>query len=582
MIAKINRSMEETIAGRVVVATGKNQGDLLLKNARYVNLLTRDITTTNILIKGSRIAAIGEIYDSAKEIVDLDGGYVVPGFIDAHLHIESTLLFPPALAEVVTPFGTTTVVNDPHEIANVLGLDGVKMMLDAAKGLPCDFLSTAPSCVPSTDMETAGGEITLENIRDLLSNSRVIGLGEMMNYPGVIDADPAVLGKIAAARDVGKPVDGHAPGLSSKNLQAYLSAGISTDHECITAEEALEKLMYGMKIIIRHGSASSSLMELLPLVNDANASFFMFGSDDREAAELLEKGHINDLLKTAISMGADPFLMLRVATFSAAQHYRLYDRGLLAPGYRADIAVLDDLSGFKVRLVIKDGRLVAREGRLLEPVVGFAPPDKALNTVKLPRVVLGLDFKLPAVSGNMPVIGIMPGQLITEKLMQKVTADSSGNVAAKPGENLNKIAVVERHKGSGRIAVALVRGMGLKEGALASSVAHDSHNIIVVGVEESAIAAAVNEIGRLGGGFVAVDGSGAVKASLPLPIGGLMSLKPAIEVAGEMNMLLQAAEELGTSLPQPFLTMSFLALPVIPSLKITDRGLFDVDSFSFI
>ncbi len=582
MVIKDSRLTAGKISDRVVAAAGSNQGDLLLKNARFVNMITRDITTTNLLIKGSHIAAVGSSYDSAKEIIDLDGGYVVPGLIDAHLHIESTLLFPPALAETIIPHGTTTVVHDPHEIANVLGLDGVKMMLDASAGLPCDFLSTAPSCVPATDMETAGGEITLEDIRELLSHARVIGLGEMMNYPGVIDADPAVLGKIAAALDAGKPVDGHAPGLSGNNLQAYLSAGISTDHECITAEEALEKLKHGMKIIIRHGSASSSLAELLPLVNDANVSSFMFGSDDREAAELLEKGHINNLLKTAISLGADPFLMLRVATMSAAQHYRLYDRGLLAPGYRADIAVLDDLSGFNVRLVVKDGRIVARQGFIVEPVAEHTPPAEALQTVKLPHNLSKSDFRLTAVTGNMPVIGVIPGQLITEKLMQQVTPDSSGNVAAKPEDNLNKIAVVERHKASGRIAVALVRGMGLKEGALASSVAHDSHNIIVVGVEENAIAAAVNEIGRLRGGFVAVDGSGAVKASLPLPIGGLMSLKPAAEVAGEMNKLLQAAEELGSRLPQPFLTMSFLALPVIPSLKITDRGLFDVDSLSFI
>ncbi len=582
MFKKDGHLTVDKLSGRIASAIDKNQGDLLLKNARHVNMLNREVTTTNLLIKGSHIAAIGSSYDSAKVVVDLDGGYVVPGLIDAHLHIESTLLYPPALAEVVVPHGTTTVVNDPHEIANVLGLDGVKMMIDASSGLPCDFFSTAPSCVPATDMETAGGEITLENIKKLLSHPRVVGLGEMMNYPGVIDADPAVLGKIAAAHHTGKPVDGHAPGLSGKHLQAYLSAGISTDHECITADEALEKLKYGMKIIIRHGSASSSLAKLIPLVNDFNASSFMFGSDDREAAELLEKGHINDLLKTAISLGADPFLMLRVATFSAAQHYRLYDRGLLAPGYRADIAVLDDLSEFNVRLVVKDGRLVARQGLLVEPVAEFAPPAEALQTVKLTHELSGSDFRLPAVSGNMPVIGIMPGQLITEKLMHQVTADSSGNVAAKPEDNLNKIAVVERHKGSGRIAVALVSGMGLKEGALASSVAHDSHNIIVVGVEENAMAAAVNEIGMLQGGFVAVDGSGAVKAALPLPIGGLMSLKPAAEVAGEMNKLLQAAEELGSRLPQPFLTMSFLALPVIPSLKITDRGLFDVDSFSFV
>jgi adenine deaminase len=572
----------EVIFSVVAAASGNKQGDLLLKNARLVNLLTRTVTTTNLLIKGSYIAAIGSSYDNAKKVIDLDGGYVVPGLIDAHLHLESTLLFPPALAEVVTPHGTTTVVNDPHEIANVLGMGGVKMMLDAAEGLPCDFFSTAPSCVPATDMETAGGEITLEDIKELLKHPRVIGLGEMMNYPGVLDADPTVLGKIAVALQAGKPVDGHAPGLSGKSLQTYLAAGISTDHECITAAEALEKLKYGMKIIIRHGSASSSLAELFPLVTDTNVSYFMFGSDDRDAGELLEKGHLDDLLKTAVSLGADPFLMLRVATMSAAQHYRLYDRGLLAPGYRADLVVFNNLTEFKAELVIKDGRVVARQGRLLQDFKKHEPPAAALQTVNLHRPLSADDFSIAASSAELPVIGILPGQLITEKLMMQVKADSSGNVAAKPEDDFNKIAIVERHKNSGRIAVALVKGMGLKEGALASSVAHDSHNIIVVGVEEKAMAAAVNEIGRLRGGFVAVDGSGAVKAALPLAIGGLMSLKPATEVAGEMNKLLQTAADLGSRLPQPFLTMSFLALPVIPSLKITDRGLFDVDNFSFI
>ncbi len=570
------------LSERVKVANMNKPADLILLGARVVDFISKNIIDTNIAVSGGYIAAIGREYKEAREIIDLQGGFVTPGLIDAHLHIESTLLYPPALAEVLIAHGTTSVISDPHEIANVMGLDGVLMMLEAASGLSCDFFMTAPSCVPATEMETAGGEINLHDLKLLLNHPGVIGLGEMMNYPGVVDGDPQVFSKIAAAHQAGKVVDGHAPGLRGTTLQSYIAAGISTDHETITAEEAREKLAAGMKIIIRHGSASSSLSDLLPLVNDSNVNSFMFGSDDREAGELIEKGHFNDLLREAVKLGADPFLAIRMATHSAASHYRLADRGLIAPGFRADLAVFKDLENFETILVLKEGQVTAQQGRAVHPTPQAAIPSEALNRVHLKNKLAASDFVLHGLQSRMPVIGVIPGQLLTEKLIEEVKINRDGMPEIDPETGLNKIAVVERHKGSGRLSVALVRGLDLREGAIASSVAHDSHNIIVAGVQEEAMAVAVNQLASLGGGFVVVGGDGKIKASLPLVIGGLMSDKPAVKVAGEMRNLLAASADLGTKLSQPFLTLSFLALPVIPSLKITDRGLFDVDNFSFI
>ncbi len=566
----------------LAVARQDRPADLLLKNCRLIDVLNSEIIETNLAIQDSMIAAAGSEYVSARKVIDLEGRYAAPGLIDAHLHIESTLLFPPELARVLVVHGTTCVINDPHEIANVLGIEGVKLMLDAAPGLPCDFYSTAPSCVPATDLETSGGEVTADQVDELLNHARVVGLGEMMNYPGIINGEQEVLAKVAAAHQKDKVVDGHAPGLTGTDLQAYLSAGISTDHECITAAEAEEKIRSGMKVIIRHGSASSSLAELLPLVNSQTVDAFMFGSDDREAGELLNRGHLNELLKTAVSLGADPLQLLKIATINAAKHYRLFDRGLLAPGFLADLVVFEDLKNFKAELVIKNGRVVAESGKLTVDVPAATLPEKALGTVSLGRNLKSDDFKLSAGKDKLPVIGVVPGQLVTEKLMVQVTADENDQLKADPDQDIIKIAVIERHKASGRMAVALVKGMGLKEGALASSVAHDSHNILVAGVEEQAMAAAVNELARADGGFTVVNGRGQVQATLPLPVAGLMSDQPAAVVAAEMDRILFAAKELGTRLDQPFLTLAFLALPVIPSLKITDRGLFDVDNFQFI
>lgn len=566
----------------LAVARGDKPADLLLKGGRIINVFSGEIIAGNVAISGGVIAAVGSEYTTGKEIIDLDGAFIAPGLIDAHLHIESTLLLPPELGRIILGQGTTAVIHDPHEIANVLGPEGVTMMIELSGQSPCDFFATVPSSVPSTDLETAGGELDAGAVEKLLQDPRTIGLGEMMNYPGVIAGDYEVHQKIAAAKKLGKVIDGHAPAVGGKELQAYLSAGITTDHECITAQEAQEKLASGMKIIIRHGSATSSLAELVPLVTPATADSFMLGSDDREAGELLEKGHLNEALKQAVALGADPLLMIKIASLNAARQYRLYDRGAVAPGYRADLAVFEDIEQFRTRLVIKDGREAARDGQVTVPVPASELPISARESVKISRPLTEEDFMLNYPPGKVPVIGVIPGQLITEKLHLEVERAKNGSVAAAPTSGVNKIAVIERHGKNGNIAVALIRGINLGKGALASTVAHDSHNLVVIGASEAAMAGAANELAAAGGGFAVAGEDGALKALLPLPAGGLMSDQPAEKVATEMQRVLEAARELGTDLPQPFLTLSFMALPVIPSLKITDRGLVDVDRFALL
>jgi adenine deaminase len=566
----------------IEVARGEREADLLLKNGQVVNVFSGEIIETNLAIEDGMIAALSRDYTGGRKEINLNGKYLVPGLIDAHLHIESTLLLPAELARVITPHGTTTVIHDPHEVANVLGLAGVELMLESSRGLPCDFLATAPSCVPATIMETAGNELNSAEIETLLDNHQVVGLGEMMNYPGVTAGDEAVLQKIVAAHRRGKVVDGHAPGLTGAALQAYLAAGISSDHECLSAKEALEKLRCGMKVILRHGSASSSLAELLPLVRAETVDLFMFGSDDREAADLLERGHLDDLLRSAVALGGDPLQLIRIATLNAARHYRLYDRGALAPGYRADIAAFDNLKDFRAGLVIKNGQVVAEEGKLVSDLPRPKVPQFALNSMHLARQPGARDFVIKTENDTLPVIGVIPGQINTEYLTIAVKKNAAGEVVADQANGLCKIAVVERHQSSGRIAVALIKGLGLRAGAIASSVAHDSHNIIVAGVEEEAMAAAVSELVRLGGGFVVCGKDQEILATLPLPLAGLISTEPATVVADQMRKLLAAARSLGIELPQPFITLAFMALPVIPALKITDQGLFDVEKFSFL
>jgi len=572
----------DNMQGRLAVARGDKPAEILLKGGRVVDVFSGEVTVGNVALFNGIIAGVSGSYTLGEKIIDLDGAYITPGLIDAHLHIESTLLLPPELGRVLVGHGTTTVINDPHEIANVMGPDGVSLMIELSKLAPCDFFATVPSSVPSTDLETAGGIINAAEVEKLLQNPFTVGLGEMMNYPGVIAGDIETLQKIAAAKMADKVIDGHAPAVRGQGLQAYLAAGITTDHECITAAEAREKIASGMKVIIRHGSATSSLSELIPLVSLLTGDSFMLGSDDREAGELLKQGHLNEALKQAVAMGADPILMVKIASLNAARHYRLYDRGAVAPGYRADLAVFEDLENFRARLVIKDGRETARDGRAFAPAPALDLPSSARESVRLSRALQNKDFVALFPPGRVPVIGVVPGQLLTEKLFLDIERKASGDVIADPASGLNKIAVIERHGRNGNIAVGLIKGIGLQKGALASSVAHDSHNLIVVGASEEAMARAANELAAAGGGFAVVGDDNTLKAILPLPAGGLMSDQPAEWVADKMSRVLEAARELGSALPQPFLTLSFMALPVIPSLKITDRGLVDVDNFTFL
>ncbi len=436
--------------------------------------------------------------------------------------------------------------------------------------------------MPATPLETAGGEIGLPDVEKLLEHPRVVGLGEMMHYPGVIAGEARVAAMLCAAAKRGKALDGHAPGVTGKELQAYAGAGLSTDHEATGAAEALEKVRAGMAVIIRQGSAARNLEAILPAVTCRNCGSFMFGCDDREAGDLLERGHLDAILREAVALGLDSVLAVRLATLHPARHFRLGRRGALAPGYRADLVAVEDLQKFTVRFVIKDGKVAARNGESLLSWPSFTVPSGFRRTVRLARLPEPADFALVLPPGPAAVIGLIPGEIITEKLFLEPRREEGGAVRADQERDIVKIAVLERHRGSGRRAVGLVRGLGLKTGALASSVAHDSHNLIVAGVEEGAMAAAAAAVARAGGGFAAAGACGAVRALLPLPVAGLMSLQSATAVASGMRAVNAAARELGTPLEQPFLALSFLALPVIPHLKITDRGLVDVDRFTFL
>ncbi|MBI5552901.1 MAG: adenine deaminase [Desulfobacterales bacterium] len=559
----------------IEAARGDRPVDLLLHNARLVNVFLGAVIETDIAISDGFIVGFGP-YD-ALQTVDLQGRYVAPGFIDAHVHIESALVGPAEFARAVLPRGTTAVVADPHEIANVLGTAGIDYMLAASEGLPVRFYFTLPSCVPATHMESAGARLTEAILRPYLAHPRIVGLAEMMNFPGVIHADGEVLAKIAAMQAAGKPVDGHAPGLGGRALHAYLGAGIASDHECTSVREAEEKLAAGMHIMVREGTGAKNLDDLLPLITSRTARRMLWCSDDRHAHDLLAEGHIGQMVRRAVRGGVDPIVAIQMATLNPAEYFRLDEVGAVAPGRRADLVVLDDLNDPVVRQVYSNGRLVAEAGRLVDNGKAAQPPA-APGAMKVP--LERIDFKIAARGRRVRVIETVPQQIVT----RGTVADAriiDGLAVADPKRDLLKIAVVERHQGSGRTGIGFIRGFGLTRGALAATVAHDSHNIVVVGATDGDMHAAVAALVAMVGGLVAVE-AGQVTAQLALPIAGLMSDQPMATVCAGLDGLLAAARHMGSMLPDPFMTLSFMALPVIPALKITDMGLVDVAAFNIV
>jgi adenine deaminase len=558
----------------IKAARGEIPADLVLKGGRVVNVFSCEIQETDVAVSEGTIVGLGRF--EGRETLDCRQRFVAPGFIDGHLHIESTLLTPSRLAPVLLPLGTTTVVADPHEIANVCGLDGIEFMLRDSAQIPLEVHLMAPSCVPATTLETSGALLEEKDLRRLRRIPRFLGLAEMMNFPGVIHRQPSVLKKILAFRD--RVIDGHAPLLTGKDLGAYLAAGPRSDHECSQWEEAREKLSLGMRIMIREGSQAKNLQDLLPLITSCNARRCSFVTDDRHPDDLAGEGHLNHVLKKAVGLGLDPLLAVQMATLNTAEYFGLRRLGAVAPGYQADLVILRSMAGMEVEAVVKRGRMVARDGRYAGAPI-HAHPDRLGSSVNI-RDLSEDRFLLPSRDGLARVIELVPGQILTRNLRQRIEA-RDGRLIFSPEEDLALLACVERHRGTGNVGLGLVKGFGLKRGALASSVAHDSHNVLVLGREPEEMAAAVRAVEAMKGGLVVVvDGKAA--ARLPLPIAGLMSDQPIGQVLALKQTLLAAVPLTGCSLPDPFMALSFLALPVIPELRLTDRGLVDVGLQEFV
>lgn len=564
-------SLEKLIA----VARGEIPADLLLANAKVVNTFTAEIESANVAIHQGYVAGIGD-YKQARQVVDLEGRYLAPGLIDGHVHIESSLLHPAEYARAVVPRGVSAVVTDLHEIANVSGLKGIRYLMDCARPLPLDFYFMAPSCVPATHLETSGAELGAKELRTAMRWRNIIGLGELMNFPGVLNRDQEVMKKIRLFK--GKPLDGHAPGLSGKDLNAYLAAGISSDHESTAFDEGREKLRRGMYLMIREGSSEKNLDELLPLVNDKTYKRCFFVVDDRTCSDLLREGDIDAVVRKAISKGLDPIRALQMATINTAEYFRLHQVGAVAPGYVANLLVINDLWKLSVDMVFHQGKLVARNGEALFSAPWRTNPE-ITHTVNIKPFAIEA-LKMPATKKPFPVIEIVPGQIITRRIDAEAKTEE-GFIVPDTEQDILKLAVVERHKASGNIGLGLVKGFGLKRGALGSSIAHDSHNIVVAGTSDQDIFTVIKEIERLQGGL-AVAAGGQIQGSLALPIAGLLSEEPLEAVVAKLEELQRLASTLGCVLPSPFATLSFLALPVIPELRLTDKGLVDVGEFKLL
>ncbi len=562
------------VKGLISVARGESPADLVLRNARIVNTFTAEIEDGDVAIYEGQIAGVGDY--QGREEIDLGGKYLAPGLINSHIHLESSYLHPAEYARTVVTRGVSAVVTDLHEIANVSGLKGMKFVLDSVRDLPLDLYLMAPSCVPATHMETAGASIGVEELKSTLDWDHVIGLGEMMNFPGVWFADPEVLAKIALFQS--KVIDGHAPRVSGKDLNAYLCPGIRSDHESTTLEEGREKLRRGMYLMIREGSSEKNLDTLLPLVTDNTYKRCLLAVDDRTCSDLLRDGDIDAVVRKAIQRGLDPIRALQLATINPTEHFKLDRVGAIAPGYWANFVVLSDLARFEVQMVFHRGKLVARDGEPLFSVPLLAEPELTHTVNVKPFTVEAL--RIPAKGESFPIIEIIPDQIVTGRADEKVRVEG-GFVQPEVERDILKMVVVERHKATGNIGLGLVRGVGLNKGALATSIAHDSHNIVVVGTNDEDILLCVKEIERLQGGLV-VAADGQVSGSLALPIAGLLSQEPLETVVHKLEELERAASNLGCVLGSPFATLSFLALPVIPELKLTDKGLVDVIAFKLL
>ncbi len=558
----------------LAVARGDEPADVVLTGGQVANVFTGEIEAVDVALAGAWVAGIGPGYH-ADVVIDLEGSFVVPGLIDAHVHIESSLVTPPEFARAVVPRGTTTVVCDPHEIANVHGLEGVRYMLAASEGLPLTVFVMASSCVPATGMSTSGAELEVEDLLTLLDQPGVLGLAEVMNFPGVILGDPRVLAKLDAFR--GHPIDGHAPGVRGAWLNAYVAGGPGSDHESTSAEEATEKLRRGLFVFLREASNARNLDALLPALTPANLRRVALCTDDRHPPDLLDEGGIDAMIRRLIQAGQPPVEAIRMATLNTAEYFGLSDRGAVAPGKVADFLIVEELETLAIREVWCGGAPVARDGRPLPWALPEPPlplPSRTAPSVEQEQ------FKLEARPGEARAIQVVPDQIVTGELRVTPTIRAS-EVVADPGRDLLKIAVVERHQGSGRIAVGLVHGMGLERGAMAGTVAHDHHNVIAVGADDRSLFTAVRSVMEAGGGLAVADGT-RMLALLPLPVGGLMSTAPIEEVRADLDRVVGAAHSLGSKLHDPFMAMSFLGLEVIPSLKITDRGLVDVDAFRIV
>jgi len=562
--------LQETIA----FAKGEKEADLLLKDAQLINVFSGKIESRDVAIAKGVVVGFGDY--RAREVVHLKGRYLAPAFIDAHVHIESSMVGVREYARAILPHGVTTVVTDFHEIANVMGIEGITLMRKGIGATPLNLFVMLPSCVPATHLETAGAEIRADELHNLMHEEWVKGLGEMMNVPGVIHRAPEVMKKIQMVGS--KRVDGHAPKLGGKDLTAYIIAGISSDHECTSRAEAEEKRAQGMYLMIRESSIAKNLEELTPLVTPQSARWCMFVSDDRHPSDLISEGSIDVCVRKALQMGVDPITAIQMATINPAEYFSLQGLGAIAPGYRADILVIEDLKNVEIQRVYKDGRLVAEKGRLLPGVIE-REQFEGKNTFYLQGLSIQR-FQISASDDWAKVIEVIPHQIVTKKGLYKIKKEE-GLAVADTSRDILKIAVVERYKGTGNVGVGFVKGFGLKEGAIASSVAHDSHNIVVVGVTDDDMFQAVQGIAGMRGGLVAMS-AGKVRASLPLPIAGLMSDLSIDEVRDRLDLLHRTVREMGGTLEDPFMTLSFMALPVIPELKITDRGLVDVTRFEII